>query len=217
MSTTGTPARLLALLVLVAFFVPAFYDSTAQAQSGSPVVRVEEDWELVVGQPDSSLDAPQVTAVFSPVGHLNSVHAAFELNHQSQPSFVAGGLQLQIWNGEAPLSSRKFPNPAKMQTSAETVRWTQRMLLWDDVLVFEVSSGSSSTWGSFGGQGYLVAGVSTSLNSLNSYNPQVSVENSGVGYASNRVTSLVLKRVRYRTADGQEFEDNTERVVYSKE
>ena len=39
------------------------------------VVRVEEDWELVVGTPDANSDAPQVTCVISPTGDVDDVHA----------------------------------------------------------------------------------------------------------------------------------------------
>ncbi|MBI2480844.1 MAG: hypothetical protein HYV60_20120 [Planctomycetia bacterium] len=58
------------------------------------VVRIEEDWELVVASPDSNSTAPQVSCTISPLSHVDSIHAAFELNHQSQPEFSAGGLQL---------------------------------------------------------------------------------------------------------------------------
>src|SRR3989337_1098241 len=105
---TGTcswPFRgFLALLLVLA------WASTTKADSSSRIVRVEEDWELVVATPDPDSDGPQVACVISPVGDLDSVHAAFELNNQSLPSFVPGGLQLQIWSGEMPLSQRKFPN-----------------------------------------------------------------------------------------------------------
>jgi len=83
-----------------------------------------------------------------------------------------------------------------------------------DVLQFEIINGSSATWGNFGGQGYLRANVATNLADLNQYTPQLSVDNSGVGYAANRVHSLVLKKVRLVTATGQVFEDATARVVH---
>ena len=52
---------------------------------------------------------------------------------------------------------------------------------------------------------------------LNEYSPDTSAEHSGVGYAGNRVQSLVLKRVRLLLDTGDVVEDNTERVVHSQQ
>ena len=184
----------------------------AQAQLPT-IVRVEEDWELVVGAPDSVADAPQVSCTIAPVGNVNSVYATFVLNHQSLPGYTAGGLQLQIWDGDLPVADRKFPNPSVMSIPGEVVTWTQTMRIAEGLLHFEVTSGSSTTWGPFGGQGYLNAAVSTTLSDLTGYQPAVSVANSGVTFAANRVSSLVLKRVRLVTAAGEILEDATERPV----
>jgi hypothetical protein len=83
--------------------------------------------------------------------------------------------------------------------------------------VFEVSDGSSQTWGAFGGEGYLRAAVATDLTDLGGYDPGVSVENSGVGFAGNRVASLVLKRVRLYTAVGLLAEVPLEHVVHPQD
>ena len=52
---------------------------------------------------------------------------------------------------------------------------------------------------------------------LSGYCPCVSTEKSGVGYASNRVTKLVLKEVRYYTEQGLLHTDSTERVVHQQD
>ena len=180
------------------------------------VVRVEEDWELVVASSDPNSAAPQVSCTISPLPHLDSLHAAFELNHQSQPEFTAGGLQLQIWNDEQPLSSRKFPVAGVLSADNETVCWTQSLTLGDGTLTFEITNGTSATWGNFGGQGYLRASLTTDLESLNGYDPEISVQNSGIAYAGNRVTSLILKRVRATLSTGEVLEDTTQRVVHTR-
>jgi hypothetical protein len=202
------------LLVPLALIVSADF---TLAQSWPTIVRVEEDWELVVGAPDPDSAAPQVTCVISPLCHVGSLHAAFELNQQSLPAFDAGGLQLQVWNGEVPVSYRGFPNNSVMEQPSETVRWTQAMEVDNGTLTFEIVNGSSTTWGNFGGQGYLKVSISTTLTSLPAYRPSVSVNNSGVGYAANRVESLVLKRIRVHTSTGEVFEDTTERIVHGQE
>ena len=202
------------LLWLPALLFVAVGSQVACADWGPTVVRVEEDWELVVDSPDPNSVAPQVTCVISPRGHVDSLYAAFVLNAQTLPGFIPGGLQLQVWDGKSPRSDRKFPAAAVLAQPGETIRWTQGMELDDGVLHFEITDGSSSTWGSFGGQGYLKAGVSTSLESLNHYSPDVSVANSGVSYAANRVISLKLKGFRVYLSTGDYYEDTTERVVY---
>jgi hypothetical protein len=91
------------------------------------------------------------------------------------------------------------------------------MHLSGGMLTFEIVGGSSATWGAFGGQGYLKASTATGLTDLGGYSPQVSASYSGVSYASNRVASLVLRRVRKITQNGQVQEDSTPRVVYQQE
>jgi hypothetical protein len=191
--------------------------SLASAQTLPTIVRVEQDWELVVGTPDPDNDAPQIVCVISPLGDVNSWYAAFELNQRSQPCFSPGGLQLQIWEGELPLSEVNSEGEALLANSAEVVRWTQSMELVDGALVFEITQGTSSTWGSFGGGGSLRLSINTTLENLNAYDPAVSVQNSGVGYATNRVHSLVLKKTRLFTSTGEQLEDNNKKVVHSQE
>jgi hypothetical protein len=186
-------------------------------QSGLSVVGVQEDWELYLGEPDPNSNAPQVACTFSPAGHLNDVYAVFEVNFQSQPEFVGGGLQLQIWNGDSPTESRKFPSSNVMSTNDEVVQWTQTMELHGGVLSFEILNGSSTTWGGFGGQGFLKHSTTTSLEDLSGYSPDLSVANSGAAYAGNRVRLLVLRKVRYLLSDGQVVEDNAVRVAHPVE
>jgi len=197
---------------LVVLFV-VVWATIAAADDSATIVRVEEDWELVVATPDTDSNGPQLACVISPVGDLNSVYATFELNHQSLPSYVPGGLQLQVWNGETPVSHRKFPTEAILSDPGETVRWTQSVEVVDGGVAFEITNGSSTTWGAFGGQGYLKSTVSTCLADLNGYKPTVSVDNSGVSYAGNRVESLTLRRVRVFASTGEMLEDTTVRPV----
>lgn len=204
------------LVLLASWLLAAAPAETVAEDLSTQVVRVEEDWELDVATPDANTDAPQVSCVISPVGNVDSVHAAFEVNYQSMPEFIPGGLQLQLWNNEEPLASRKYPGASVMNLPGETVRWTQSVQLAGGLLTFEITQGSSTTWGNFGGQGYLRASVASSLSSLNGYNPAVSISNSGVGYAANRVGSLVLRKVRLFTATGQVLETQPMYSVYPR-
>jgi hypothetical protein len=200
------------LVFFLAAAVLSVWAATACAQTPS-VVRVEEDWELVVAAPDANTAAPQVSCVIAPVGNVDSVYGTLSLNHQSLPDFLAGGIQLQVWNNETPIEWRKFPNVSLINTPSETIRWTQTMQLAGGQLTFEVVDGSSTSWGAFGGQGYLKVSVATALENLNAYDAAVSVANSGISFGGNRVQSLVLKKVRLIMSNGEVFEDSTARSV----
>lgn len=191
----------------VALIVPV---TSAQAVD---IVRIEEDWELVVKEPDPSTQAPQVTCATSPVGDVDSVYAALTINHKTLPDFEAGGLQLQVWNGSSEVSSAKFPHDELLGTDGETVTWTLAMRVEGGQLHFDIPAGQSTTWGSLG-QGNMSQSVPTDLTNLNGYDPSVSVANSGVGFAGNRVTSLKLKAVRAYSAEGLVSEDTNPKVVY---
>ena len=182
------------------------------------VVRVEEDWELVIDEPAPVRNAPQVITMFSPLDSPEEwLHATLDVNHQTLPDFSAGGLQLTVWHWQQPFREQVFPDYSYLANDGETVSWTQVMDLADGALTFEIINGSSTTWGSFGGQGYLKKKIYTSLPNLNTYSPETSVKHSGVSYAANRVTSLVLKRVRFHLDTGEVIEDTTERVVHSQQ
>ncbi|MBP90503.1 MAG: hypothetical protein CMJ64_27980 [Planctomycetaceae bacterium] len=187
----------------------------AIATESLTVVRIEEDWELVVGTPDANSTAPQVTCFISPTQDIDSLHAAFELNHHSQAEFTPGGLQLQLWDDEILMSATSPLTESVLSSNGETIRWTQAMELAAGGLTFEITGGSSTTWGNFGGDSSLRASFTTELTNLNGYSPTTSVQHSGIGYAANRVVTLSLKRVRVTLQDGAVLEDTTERVAHT--
>ena len=126
------PVRcLLAMAMVLACAVLALGDTPPN------IVRVEQDWELVIDTPDPDSDSPQVVCVISPVPNVASLYAAFELNQQSLPSFTAGGMQLQTWNGETPLAQHGFPNRSVLSLAGETITWTQSM---------DLHQGSLTNW-----------------------------------------------------------------------
>ncbi len=199
--------------VAAAAFLAAM-TSAARAEEPS-ITRIEEDWELVIGEPSPESDAPQVTCAMSPLGDMDSYNATFVVNHHEVPDFEEGGLQLQGWNDEQLLDSKRAPNQAELATPGEVIRWTQAMWINPDGVKFEVLGGSSTTWGNFGADGTLKLNLPASIGNLNAYDPDLSVEHSGVSYAGNRVQSLVLKRVRAYTDEGLLAEDDNPRTVHS--
>jgi hypothetical protein len=187
----------------------------APAVWADDIIRVEEDWELDLGEPDASQNAPQVTTVLSPFGNLASWHAAFDVNLLSFADYSPGGVQLQLWYGDTPLDCQSQGHGSALQTSGEVVTWTQRLDLSDGTLTFQITNGNSQTWGAFGNGSSLSLSRECNIDNLNGYDPQTSVNNSGVGFGGNRVRSLTLKAVRLYSLRGLISQDTTPRVVHA--
>jgi len=170
------------------------------------VVEIEEHWQLQVGGPDSVKSSPQVTMVMSPKSHLDGEFFVLTLNHRSYPDFTAGGIQVQRWCGEECIAAKDSPAMQALNRNDETISWVQRISLTDELLTFEVLSGASQSWGAFGASGKLKLSKETNLARLNSYKPAISLGESGIGYAGNRVSSLTLTKLRWKTADGNYHE-----------
>jgi hypothetical protein len=192
---------------LILFAVCVVATSSASAQIFPSVVQIEEHWELQIAQPEGDISAPQTTMVMSPIADLSDVHFLFVLNHVNAPGFEAGGMHAQYWDGDNLVQEAIAGETGALESSGEVIRWVQRMTIADGVLTFEVVNGESDTWGAFGG-GDLSFSVPTSLTKLNGYLPGLSIGESQVSYAENRVTSLVLTKLRWVKSNGQEFEQN---------
>jgi hypothetical protein len=190
----------LALIGCFAIAAPTLAESTK-------VISVEEHWELRVSQPDNERSAPQTTMLMSPVGNVDGPHFLFTINHSTVPQYAPGGLQVQQWEGGELVQDRAVHDGVALDKSEEVVHWTQRLTLHDGKLTFQVLSGESATWGSFGGD-TLTLSRDTTLTALNSYRPAVSLSESQVGYAENRVVSLILTKLVWVTEDGQVHEQS---------
>src|SRR5205085_10135409 len=67
--------------------------------SPSALVRIEEDWELIVGDPAIDRAAPQVSTQMARSTGA-SRFCNFHLNSLDIPNYKQGGLQLQVWHGQ---------------------------------------------------------------------------------------------------------------------
>jgi hypothetical protein len=214
--STASSLRVWAFRAVLAAIVAVLCTAATMAQSAANIVRVEQDWELVVGTPNPDHVTPQIVCVISPFGNVQSLYAAFELNQRSHAQFTSGGMQLQVWNGEETLTEQTSESTAVLDTPNETITWTQKMALVDGTVVFAVTDGQSTTWGNFGfGGENMVLTADSSLTDLNAYDTAVSLANSGAGYGVNHVKRLVIKEVRLFTDTGEQTTDTTEKVIYN--
>lgn len=194
-------------------FCFAAFLSTGGLQA-QDLVRVEEDWQLVVGEPDANSCGPQVACTMSPFSHIDDTYFTLEINHRSVPYWSPGGITLHQWFGEGQVQSMERPDRSVMQSNDETVTWTQVLYVTGGNLVFKIEDGTSSTWGPFGYTGNLKLHANWGSDNINEYTPDVSVSRSGVAFASNRVKSLKILRIRGTLSDGSSATDDTVRVVH---
>ena len=176
------------------------------------------DWQVIVGDPSYNDNGPQITCTISPAD-MNTAYCALDLNYRTQPDYQAGGMQLHTWDPTDPIEIASSPHTGIMQTSGEVVTWTTCMRWNSGNLEFSVANGQSQTWGKFdNGAANLWLSLPTSLANLNSYSPNVSLDNSGVSFASNLVVSQTLMAVRWYDANGKLIaEVTTPQVVHPQQ
>lgn len=189
-----------------------FGASIGYGQGSFDIVKVEEEWALVVETPDPLQDAPQVSTWMSPSASMDGVYFGVELNHAQRPEYEGGGFQTKAMIDADQVDDRLGHQGENLAISGETVRWTQSLSISNGELFFTIKSGTSQTWGNFGGPSMLVK-LSTSLTNLNDYSPTLSADSSGVGFAANRVASLKLVKVRVFTSQGGVSEFNFDREI----
>ena len=187
-----------AVAFLVVCVIPAF-PTFGEEPAAPPVVRVEEDWKVVLNEPGEEVNAPQLHTVMSPVGDTTAQFARLTLNYWEEPAFEPGGLQLQAYKGDE-LFARKSYGRKKLSANAETITWTQVLEMSGNRVTFTVVDGQSTSWGAFGGVSLRVK-MPVSVPDLNAYNSNVSTGKTEVTYGGNRVKRLVLKEVRRYGAD----------------
>lgn len=185
------------------------------AVSQQPILdRIEEDWELVVGDPDPEIDAPQITTSMIPFSSSPDLHFQVNLNHGLKPDFASGGIQVRVVQDDELLGQIHRRAGQKLAQSSETVRWTTAVQKVTTGYLFGVSTGSSSSWGSYGGNDYYLAIAENAVQgSLESYDYRRSLDNSAVAYAGNRVQWLKLLRVRFYYNNGMATESEIQKVV----
>lgn len=182
------------------------------AAQGQYIVRVEEDWELHVIQPDPMIDAPQISTMMLPFGSDSSILFQVDLNHASLPTFSRGGMQVRVCDDDYVIESERILSNVLLCNDAETVSWTQVLAKKNDHsgYIFGVTNGHSATLGAFGGADCFV-GISNSQAgsfTLDLYHHEHSLANSCVTFASNRVGWLRLKKVRVYFTSGQVIENS---------
>lgn len=199
----------------ISLIVVAAFPTVVLAQS-TAIDRIEEDWELVISEPDPNVEAPQVINILSPNGTTYGNYFLLELNHGTQPEYILGGRQLQHWFGESFRSQVTASAPGVLCIADESIRYTLALSIDDGVMKCQVRNGQSVSWGEFGGTSSDRLSTSTSLNSLNWYRTETSVNGAKIGYGSFRVSRFRLIEVRKYSDNQLVSRDTTPHVVFDR-
>ena len=186
-----------------------------QLENAPPIHKVEEDWELVVANPDPLLDIPQIVTVFGPTNAWFDTHTVFELNHGTLPSFGEGGMQLQVWYGDWLVGYHRQQAPTELSTSNELIKYTTVTAIRGEFLDMEVVNGSSTTFGEFGVDSAMKVRLYTNRNDLNPYEPNNSILHSRVTFGANRVSYFKRTAIRVYEVNGDLYaQDENDTFVY---
>jgi hypothetical protein len=187
---------------------------------GTPPDQIEEDWQVVIANPDATAVGPQITTCMSPIPDPSLGFITFYLNYRDYPTWSPGGMQMKAYGPipgpgtSAPVVDSDSSGTEVCQTPGETISWTQRMSLANGNVRYDVVNGQSTTWGSFGqGRGLDAVSLPSSLTDLSGYNPNYSVSKSGASWQANRVTTMRLLQVRYYSRGSLISTDTTPRTV----
>jgi hypothetical protein len=202
--------RIAGFVLAIGFIGSSSSGAVARADDPLPD-RIEEDWVVVVATPDLERVGPQITTSMGPTAvRTTAPFVAFDLNYREYPSFIAGGMQLQVWSGGT-LQKYATSKTEQFNTQGEQITWTQRMSLSVGTITYQVVSGSSTTWGAFGDD--LSVSFATGLSSLAGYSPNTTVANSGASWQMNKVQKMTLVAIRYYAGSTLISTDSTARPL----
>lgn len=166
------------------------------------VYKVEEDWEVVVNEPDPSNNSPQITFFTSPSYLSEETYFQLQLNYHAADSYSSGGFHVASVIDDQMVDEARSKTRKNLATNNDVIRWTSVMAVIGNHALFAVRDGQGSEWGSFGGPDYLVRMVPSPVPDLSHYRYQQSLDAVDVGFGKNRVSQITLKAVRMFYTNG---------------
>lgn len=166
------------------------------------VYKVEEDWELVVNEPDPSNNSPQVTFFTSPSHYSEGTYFQLQLNYHAADHYSSGGFHVAAVNDDQIVDDARSKTRKNLAISNDVIRWTSVMAVIDNRAMFAVRDGYGREWSSFGGPDYLVQMVPSPVKDLSQYRYQQSMDAVDIGFGKNRVSRVTLKVVRLFYTNG---------------
>ncbi|HEX4589221.1 MAG TPA: hypothetical protein VH120_04790 [Gemmataceae bacterium] len=182
-------AAFVGALVVSTVFAPA----PAAAQASKAVTRIEQDWTIVVGNPDPTSGMPQLALRLKPDPAVN-VGGLLLLNYVDQPSFSTGGTQLQLWNGATCLAYQTNGSQTLGKQVSERITFTLFMEVDGTNLTFGFTNMKSWSFGNNNNQTLTTPSTTTSLPN---YATSDTASKSVILVGSEQVSSMTINAVRY--------------------
>lgn len=188
--------------------------SIGAAPTEKKLIRVEEDWVLLIKNPDDKIASPQVLVCMSPDAtdtRFLTDYFILEINHATAQGWFAGGMQLQGWKGTANTAIFNSPKTHVLSRGYDRIQFTVSMQAkGDGYTEFELKNGRSRTWGRFGNDKTkpLKVKVPSTRTDLANYKRETTVKNTQVTHGAHRVEIMYQRKVRYYYDDGTESVDS---------
>lgn len=199
-------------LIAGGLFLFIALSSVAQAQ-GPTLYMVEEDWEMVLNQPVVAINSPQVAFFMYPDAEHADCYFQVQMNYAAEEGYSSGGFHVGAFCKEVTVDEERSVVRQSLSLDGDRLEWTNAMAIFNGKLMFALKAGSGTQWGQFGGPEYLVEMDDQELHALDHYTPEKSLKSVDIGFGSNRVTSIRLRRVRLYYTDGTEKKIEVERFV----
>ncbi|QDT06123.1 hypothetical protein K227x_45300 [Rubripirellula lacrimiformis] len=187
------------LLVIAAM---ALGMSCCQA-SEDKVWKIEEDWEMVILQPDPQSNSPQVSFTTSPSTEVDDVYFQLQMNHSDS---AGGGIHVAAVLDDKIVDESQSDIRSALSIDGDHVSWTTVMAVIDDRICFAVKDGYGQDWGNFGGPEYVVRMQRRDILDLSKYRPINSLDSVDINFGANRISSSKMLKVRLYYTSGNVVE-----------
>lgn len=216
LSARQIAAALCTATLALVIAVPGVCNATPDVET-KKLVRIEEDWVVLIKNPDHKIASPQVLICMTPDGQFLADYALLEINHGSRPDWLAGGIQLQGWKGVANVSLFNCPKTAVLDRGYDRIKFTTSIeAKGDGYTTFAIKNGKSKTWGTFGTTSTtpIQVRVPSTRTDLTGYSRTHSVKQTHVTHGAHRVTMMYQRRVRYYFSDGTAQVDDAYKILH---
>ncbi|QDU41426.1 hypothetical protein Mal4_57930 [Maioricimonas rarisocia] len=170
------------------------------------IVRIEEDWELVVTDQNPFGDPPRVLTVFGPADPTWGAHALFELRPGVMPGVVDDSTERRCWWHDLP--GRDAP------AGEERISFTTSISVQGSDLEMAVIRGNSSGGRSIVDSSRLSIAVNTARTSLNSHHPDDSLVHTRVAAGKQSVRHFARTSFRRYSPEGLVSVDHQWRMIH---
>ena len=169
---------------------------------GPTIWKVEEEWELVINEPEDNTNSPQVTFFVTPSAGEGTTYFQLQMNYEADQDYSAGGFHVAAVRDETIRDEARSQNQSLISIDDDVIRWTSVTAVVNNKLLFAVKDGHCSSWGDFGGPEYLVEMPERSIDDLSNYSYAQSVASVDIGFGGNRVSSVKLRKVHLYDSNG---------------